>query len=292
MLTFVDDKIRSLKVLDVRGRIAAGMVLGLLHNSTLRGQSPFPEWVEVPAGTFLMGSDPRQDKHAAANEQPQQNVTLPAYRIAKYPTTNAQYGHFITAGGYTDERWWTWSAAAHGWWKNTRRHQPYFWDDEGYNNPLQPVVGVTWYEAVAYTHWLQAELATHGQLGAAETVRLPTEAEWEYAARGADGRIYPWGNAWRADHANSKESGIGVPTPVGCFPAGASPWGALDMAGNVWEWTQSKDGVVETFMSIRGGSYRGNSTNVRCAARGWDRPVYDFYPYNPGFRCVVAPCSH
>src|SRR5262249_56725196 len=106
------------------------------------------------------------------------------------------------------------------------------WADPLYNADNQPVVGISWYEAVAYCRWLSA--ATGREF------YLPSEAEWEKAARGLHGLIYPWDNEWRSGRCNSSEASIGRPSPVGSFPAGASPYGALDMAGNVSEWCPTK----------------------------------------------------
>ena len=195
-------------------------------------------------------------------------MDLPAYYIGKYPVTVAQFRAFIEA-------------------------DPKF----KVNDPdcLQgianhPVVLVNWHEALAYCAWLTGELrghqARHGALfpafgGREWTVTLPSEAEWEKAARGTDARRYPWGEEWDANRANCKESGIGSTSAVGCFPAGASPYGVEEMSGNVWEWTRSlhqdypyvagegrenlegKGGRV-----LRGGSWNGVDPDYfRCADR-------------------------
>ena len=110
--------------------------------------------------------------------------------------------------------------------------QPWRWNDPDYALHNQPVVGVSWYEAVAYAEWLKQTVG--------KPYRLPAEAEWERAARHTDGRIYPWGNEWDANMANGKETGWGRPTVVGCFPEGNAKCGAADMAGNVWEWCQTR----------------------------------------------------
>ena len=177
-----------------------------------RGQPFEPEMVLIPAGEFTMGSDPGSDPIAADNEQPQHTLYLPDYYLARTPVTNAQYAAFVQAASHDP---------------------PSHWD--GVKPPSgkedHPVVFVTWHDAVAYSNWLAQATG--------KPYRLPSEAEWEKGARGSDGRIYPWGNRWDAQRCNSGEGGPGDTTPVGAYPQGASPYGLLDLAGNVWEWTRS-----------------------------------------------------
>ncbi|HLF03376.1 MAG TPA: SUMF1/EgtB/PvdO family nonheme iron enzyme, partial [Anaerolineales bacterium] len=153
------------------------------------------ELIRIPAGEFLMGSDPMKDKEARENEQPQHRLHLPEFYIGKYPITNAQYAAFkkipIPAG-----------------------------------QENHPVVNVSWRDAIAFCQWLSQQTS--------KTFRLPTEAEWEKAARGVDGRIYPWGDEWDATRLNSGESGPKTTTPVGAYsPRGDSPYGLADVSGNV-----------------------------------------------------------
>jgi formylglycine-generating enzyme required for sulfatase activity len=182
--------------------------------------------------------------------------TVQTFRIGKYPVTNAQYKKFVDA---------TKQAVPPGWDEKKRTYP------EGKAN--HPVVNVSWNDAQAYCKWAGK--------------RLPTEEEWERAARGADGREYPWGDEFDQGRANTSEGGIGGTSPVGVFLDGASPCGALDIAGNVWEWTASeydKDARV-----VRGGAWNLSQYNARAAVRGWDYPDnrYDIV----GFRVVVAPGS-
>jgi formylglycine-generating enzyme required for sulfatase activity len=222
-----------------------------------------PQLVQVPVGPFVMGSSDAQieqviqaglDEDYANRERPQHSLELPAYQIGKYPLTNNEYQAFI---------------------KDTRHNPPRHWD--GDNPPEEkgdhPVVYVSWHDAVAYCTWLSEKTG--------KTYRLPSEAEWEKAARGAEGRIYPWGETFDSQNCNSRESGIGDTTPVGQYsPQGDSPLGCVDMAGNVWEWTRSVyrdypydpgDGreSLEGGESrvLRGGAFLSGPLVVRCAVR-------------------------
>ena len=243
--------------------------------------------VEVPAGPFLMGSSDR-DKDAQSDEKPQHTLTLLRYEIGKTPVTNFQFRPFVEGDGYTNRAYW--DTDGWQWREQAKRTQPSYWCEATWNGNLQPVVGVTWYEALAYTRWLSAQTGM--------TFQLPTEAMWEKAARGTAGRIYPWGNTWGAKRANSRESDLGKTMPVGQYPSGASPYGALDMAGNVWEWTASNhrpypynptDGrenvpnvIEKRFPTLRGGSWNVVSHFLRAARRNNRLPA-DYY-HGVGFR--------
>ncbi len=186
-----------------------------------------PELIEIPAGEFTMGDD------ALSDASPRHRIALAAFRLAQYPATNAEYAEFISAGGYGAEKFWT----ALGWrWLAARKENALaFWRDAQFNRARQPVVGVSWYEATAYCAWLSEMHARH--------FILPSEAEWEKAARGADdARRFPWGDSFESDRANTAESGVGCTTGVDEFPTGASPYGILDLAGNIFEWTRSQWG--------------------------------------------------
>jgi len=230
-----------------------------------------PEMVLIPAGDFLMGSDPSVDKYARDDEQPQHTLYLPDYYLAKTPVTNAQYAAFVEATTYHRQP---------GGWEHGK--PPSGKEDH-------PVVWVSWHYAVAYCNWL-AEVT-------GRPYRLPSEAEWEKGARGTDGRIYPWGNQWDAKRCNTREGGKGDTTPVGAYPQGASPYGLLDMAGNVWEWTRSihksypydpddgrEDLEAEGDRVLRGGAFRNRRWYVRCACR-----IRYYRGWYFGFRvCVVS----
>ena len=160
--------------------------------------------IAVPGATFTMGSS---DGEGEGDERPPHSVTLRHYYIAKYDVTNAQFRRFASATGHrTAGNWQTYASR---------------WGEQA------PVVEVSWNDAVAYCRWAG--------------LRLPTEAEWEYAARGPNSLTYPWGNDWDASRCQNSvgSNSPGKAAPVGSFPSGASPFGALDMAGNVWQWTSS-----------------------------------------------------
>ena len=238
-------------------------------------RQPFePEMILIPAGEFLMGSDPSVGKYAGPDEQPQHTVYLPAYYLAKTPVTNAQYGAFVQATFLQPKHW------------------------EGGKPPGgkedHPVVYVSWHDAIAYCKWL-AETTR-------KPYRLPSEAEWEKGARGMDRRIYPWGNRWDAKRCNTREIGRRDTTPVGAYPDGASPYGLLDMAGNVWEWCSSlyqaypydpSDGREDLGAKgrrvLRGGSWFSRQNLARCAFRDRDGP--GGRGDSVGFRVAASPSS-
>jgi len=193
--------------------------------------------------------------------------------IAKYPVTNAQFAKFIEAGGYKNQQWWT----KQGWEQRQKDKwiEPRFWGDSKCNGAEQPVVGVSWFESVAFCLWLSESTG--------EKIMLPTEEQWQYAAQGDDGRAYPWGNNWNRDLCNNNvdKKGIGKTTPVTQYEGkGDSPFGVVDMAGNVWEWCQTdydnKTNNINsnaTLRVLRGGSWLNNyAANFRCDVRGWGDP--------------------
>ena len=290
-------------------RAAAGDALAQLGDPRpgvgLRADGlPDIAWCEAPAGPFLMGSDPAKDRNATNDEQPQHEVTLPAYAISRYPVTNAQYEAFVADGGYTGEWRHCWTDA--GWdWKGERVEPEKY--GGVYDLPNHPVVMVSWYEAVAFCNWLTEILrldenssssAVH-RIAPNQIIRLPSEREWEKAARGTDGRTFPWGEEITPQHANYAQTGIGATSAAGCFPAGQSLYGCEEMAGNVWEWCQTKwqdsyedykddnDNEGNARRVLRGGAFFNYADNVRCAIRyDWD-PNLRFR--NLGFRLVLSP---
>jgi formylglycine-generating enzyme required for sulfatase activity len=248
---------------------------------------PLLGFTEIPAGSFQMGSNPERDTQSSYDEQPQHEVRLPTYYIARHPVTVAQFRAFAEESSYQ----------ARGPWKRYSSLDNH------------PVVVVTWNDARAYCEWLTEQLwaweGTPEPLASllhdeGWQVRMPTEAEWEKAARGEDGRTYPWGKEADPNRANYNDTGIGTTSAVGCFPGGASPHGIEDMSGNVWEWCHSlrrdypydpndgrEDPKGADYRVLRGGAFSDNERHVRCASRVMDGPDLGYW-YN-GFRIVVAP---
>jgi len=260
---------------------------------------PDIEWCEVPAGEFIMGSNDGQDR-----EKPQHTANIPySYKAAKYLITNLQYGLFMEDKGYTTRRYWT----AVGWeWKERNKRLGPRSYPEPFNLSNHPVIGVSWYEAVAYCRWLTEVLQDCRELGEGWQIRLPTEAEWEKAARGTDGRTYPWGEGFDPEKANGKATEVESTCAVGLFPLGVSPYGCYDMAGNVWEWCATKydrgykpypykvenewtENYLEgdNYRTLRGGAWSVGLGNLRCAYRLDYDPNYGYFLR--GFRCFVVP---
>lgn len=223
------------------------------------------EMVYIPAGEFMMGSTV-EDLNRDEDEEPSHTVYLEAYWIDKTEVTNAMFGMCIAS-------------------KNCQPPaQSKYYQVEVYAN--HPIIGVSWEQANAYCAWAGR--------------RLPTEAEWEKAARGMDGRMYPWGNDLpNADLANFNQM-FDETQPVGSYPKGASPYGVLDMAGNAWEWVA--DGYSPDFYStspfenplnespinqrvLRGGNWNSNVEGIRSANRFWAFPNRNDID---GFRCAKS----
>jgi len=249
------------------------MVLTLAPGVTL-------EFVRVPAGEFLMGSS-NADQDAFSDERPQHRVYLDEYLIGKCPVTNRQYRAFVQTTG----QW----APIH--WKNGQIPR---------GKEDHPTVHVSWSDAVAFCKWASQVTG--------RPVRLPTEAEWEKAARGpstgsGDGRKYPWGDQAPTAKLLNYNRRVNDTTPVGSYPDGASPYGALDMAGNVREWvadlyhatyyaSSPAQNPAGTFSGegprvVRGGSWNDDLLSVRAAARLRRVPVNRYE--NTGFRCTLSP---
>ncbi len=240
--------------------------------------APAPELVAIPAGAFVIGSDDaereaayrldeaayghgvtRQQRWYAGERRPG-TLSTPAYAITRTPITNAQYAAFVAATGHpapdVDAATWRSYRLRHGY-SATRR---YAWADgrPPTGRGEHPVVLVSHGDARAYAAWLGGE--THRRW------RLPTEDEWEKAARGTDGGRFPWGEEFDPARLNSHDAGAFATTPVGAYPAGASPFGLLDAAGQVFEWTATAAGP-ERYI-VKGGSWDDKGCGVcRPAAR-------------------------
>jgi formylglycine-generating enzyme required for sulfatase activity len=265
--------------------------------------------ITISAGPFLMGNNGHEG-FEGPEEFPQHSVNLPTYRIGKFEVTRGEFRKFIEAGGYTNASYWS----AEGWkWKESnvidyagmngsvthtvkpnrdqKRNAPEHWAEEqewighGFGHPRfiqtdrHPVVGVTYYEAEAYCKWAGG--------------RLPTEAEWEKAARWDEKKqhanTWPWGDTWDPEACNNPADhhpagggySVNQSAPVGSYPKGASPYGCMDMVGNAYEWVadcaesypgNSKPFDYSPFHFVRGGCWDDGPFSVRCAYRGWYLP--------------------
>lgn len=253
------------------------------------------EWVTIPNGEFLMGSTPEEadaaykeallrssllEKRAFETEVPQHKVNVSSYQISKYEITNAQYRAFINATGRPTPQ---------------GLQGQEIWKDDNFNKDTQPIVGVTWFDAQAFAEWIGTS--------------LPTEAQWERAARGTEGRIYPWGNDYpkTRHHANYGKRYNRL-TSVGQFPNGNSPDGIADLAGNVWEWCldefdttyyqKNRNTIKQNPLNlhhrdvlksrvIRGGAWDSGSVFLRSALRSHFFPLESSHTI--GFRVVRPP---
>ena len=226
----------------------------------------YPGMIFIPAGEFTMGSE------RYGNERPVHEVYLDPFYVDKYEVTNADYRQCVEVGVCEPPA------------ETSSYTRDSYYGSSQYDD--YPVVWVSWYDARTYCQWVDK--------------RLPTEAEWEKAARGTDGRIYPWGDGFDSSNCNCSESGIGDTTWVGQYsPQGDSPYGVADMAGNVYEWVadwydegyygreadRNPQGPSSgQYKVARGGSWRDNRNDVRCPDRGWCAPDFSFY--HKGFRCA------
>ncbi|MEO0073668.1 MAG: SUMF1/EgtB/PvdO family nonheme iron enzyme [candidate division WOR-3 bacterium] len=218
------------------------------------------EAVLLPAGTYVIGIDAERVAELIRQlgekpdplfsaELPRHTVTLHDVFIDRFPVTNARYAAFLTA---------------------TNGRSPEYWLDPRYNHPDQPVTGISWHEAAAYASWAGK--------------RLPTEEEWEAAARGTDERIWPWGNTFEKGYCNSREWHSDRPLPVGSMPRGISPVGCHDMAGNIWEFTSTDWQYMGKV--IRGGSYQHSAAYCRTTCR-WAIDPDLRGKTTIGFRCCM-----
>jgi len=262
--------------------------------------------VTIPSGSVVVGTSDEQidwlgvhnrwvekwvEKGFFAREQPQHEVYVETFAISIHPVTVAHYQAFIAAGGYENIGYWTGSGRL--WLAANRGNEPAYWDEDRWaGNACLPVVGVSWFEAVAFCRWLSVVLGRE--------CRLPTEVEWEKAAGGGQNRIYPWGDRFDSQKCNTHAAGIGHTVSVGTFsPAGDSPYGCWEMVGNVSEWVLNKfvpypyvaedgredlEGTAERV--TRGGSWHSPDFRARKSARGMNHP--SFQDNDLGFRIVYS----
>jgi formylglycine-generating enzyme required for sulfatase activity len=294
-------------------RVRAGVLLGNLGDPRPGVCTLPPAMVEIAGGTFQIGSTVEEAREAGEwyaeyylvkgdteaaerarnwpeDEINQQLVSVQTSWLARYPVTNAQYGLFITDNGYDPVANW-WDKAGHRWLQSAggTKRRPRFWSNSSLevSRLNHPVVGVSWYEAMAFCRWLSQNTG-HNPQGFIYT--LPSEAEWEYAARGVERRSFPWGNE-RTDVERANYEGMHEgTTAVGSFPLGATPEGLHALAGDVWEWTRSiyksypydpnngredlGDPEGKGFI-LRGGSWNTQSADLRASYRYYNPPDYD-----------------
>ncbi len=271
----------------IKEAVEAADVLGQAGDPRFEPDQREMTWITIPAGEFWMGAqkdnkeqrnyDPEAGKFGP--ESPVHPVWLDEFRIAKYPVTVGEYREFLDAGGYGDEIFW--KAGRFG-----QSERPDNWE-EHLQFPTRPVIYVSWYEAGAYAAW--------------KGCQLPTEAQWERAARGVDARRYPWGDQDPDDRRMNYKRNIGHPTPVGLYPRGNTPDGICDLAGNVWEWCWDRYGeyrkdrqenppgpTAGSSRVLRGGSWGNTAYNGLSASRNF----HPSHRYNSriGFR-LLCSCS-
>jgi formylglycine-generating enzyme required for sulfatase activity len=278
-------------------RVEAAEVLALLGDPregvALRNGIPDIIWCKIPAGQFRMGTNEDDIRILKSypgpawdfsRERPSSSIDVQEFYISRYPVTINQFQAFVNSvDGYSTDTWWTVAGLE---WRTRYSPAP---AAESATDVTKPQTNVTWFEATAFCRWLSYKTEEH--------IRLPTEAEWEKAARGTDGYLFPWGNAPDPNRANVLGAEVGRVAPVGCFDMHDGPWGVdgpAEMIGNVWEWCSSmmqsvagatyqypylKDDGREDLSSgdewmrvTRGGYYRNVAVMARCAYRGRDIP--------------------
>jgi formylglycine-generating enzyme required for sulfatase activity len=235
---------------------------------------PF-EWVHIPGGKVLLTPQEHDKKYSYLKADTLFNI--PAFSIAKYPVTNAQYDEFVNhPDGYVNPEWWDYSDEAKEWRAGRPEMRPSKFDGDDC-----PRETVSWYDSVAFCRWLSAMTG--------DTITLPTDQQWQRAAIGDTNWGYPWGDNIDDTYANY-DSNIGRTTPVTQYPKGASPYGVMDMSGNVFEWclTEYNYGDInligDSIRVLHGGSWYYSDTYVRSASRNWDNPTNE--NNFVGFRCV------
>lgn len=238
------------------------------------------QWQAIPAGQVIL------KEGGYLSETTPFEVT--PFAMSRFPVTNEDYGHFIAAAGYSTRTWW----CDQGWAIKEKRQwtEPHHWQSRTWNQPDYPVVGVSWYEAMAYCRWLSTMTG--------QSITLPTEQQWQRAAQGDDERHYPWGNADPDARLCNWNRNMDETTPVAYYRAGVSPHGVMDLCGNVWEWcltsweSGTTEGREDEHRLVRGGCWSSDSLmSLRAANRSRLDPNTHLLPaqrhhVTVGFRCV------
>ena len=246
------------------GYLAKSQEITVVADQVIRLQVKLSPSAAIATVTERRGRDlaamiliPKEEFVGGPAGEAAEKAPLRAFWVDKFEVTHAQYARFIQETGH---------------------RKPGYWEDPAFNQPAQPVVGVSWEDAKAYARWAGK--------------RLLSEAEWEKAARGVDGRMYPWGDDWMADRCNSAggQDGFEGPSPVGSFPSGASPYGVMDMAGNVWEWIADEPGPdappESKLLRIgKGGSWTNPRDGVQVTSRA--KGELNLADCIIGFRCAM-----
>ncbi len=225
---------------DYRIKVEAAETVGWLGEY----KEDLQEFVSIKGGEYYLQS---LDK----------KVNIEQFELSKYPVTNIWYEEFIKDNGYTTKKYW--SEEGREWLKSLETKQPLYWNDRKWKCPNSPVVGVSWYEAEAFAVWLTRKRDD------GKTYRLPEENEWEAAAGGKEGRLYPWGDEWDKNKCNNYEIGIRKTSPVGMFESGNTHDGISDLSGNVWEWCKELYSESSSSRVLRGGSWGYNGQGCRSA---------------------------
>lgn len=293
-------------------RVQAALYLGQLGDPREGVCGLPPQMVPIADASFVIGMTADELGRLSKDEQSyfsdtrnSHSAIIKDFAIARYPVTNAQYALFIADDGYkASAPWWSEIPGSIAWLKRERRRAPDYWGHErfGIARPNHPVVTVTWYEAMAFCRWLTRHEVYNPE---GYTYTLPSEAEWEYAARGAECRPYPWGaEVPDGERANFNEMYLGT-TAVGCFSGGATPEGVQDLAGNLWEWTRSeyrdypydpndgREDIAEPTkkrFTLRGGGWDNVSIYLRASGRYYLTP--GSHDNDVGFRLArLSPVS-
>ncbi len=266
-----EDKYRQMCVTAIENEVALrernllGLALGHVGDprivTDLRDYENDQAWVKVPVGNYRVGDNDKSSYRYLEPLDEQEFLVKKPCCMTRFPVTNCQYELFLKEDGYQQQEFW--SDEGWIWCERNNATEPEFWRNAKWNAPNQPVVTVTFWEAEAFCKWANGE--------------LPSEKQWEAAARGPEGREYPWGNEWEDGICNSSNAELGVTSPVGLFPRSRSlEFGFEDMAGNVWEWCRDKYSKESNRRVLRGGSFNYDTDGCRSAVRSYWLPGNHF----------------